>query len=239
MKNLVTIGFSPPKFFGSNLHAHSQWELIYYTSGAGTLDICGCEYPFRAHDIIIEPPNAPHREYSGSEYSNIYVRFSHFGPAESGPLLFHDTPEKDFHTVLILLHKEFHLNRKNSPGIIESLMHVLHQYIISWQQERPSNAYTEQFINNLIANFSNPAFQIRDAMRKVPFTPDHFRRLFKKETGLTPAEYLTRLRVDCAKQHLADKRMTIKETATLCGYKDPYYFSRVFKRNTHKNPSEW
>jgi len=65
-------------------------------------------------------------------------------------------------------------------------------------------------------------------------------KLFKKETGYTPNEYLIQKRVDHAKRLLIGAEETdwrVKDIAAMCGFKGPYYFSRIFKKRTGSAPS--
>jgi AraC family transcriptional regulator len=60
----------------------------------------------------------------------------------------------------------------------------------------------------------------------------HFIRVFKKETGLTPHEYLLRVRLDAAKELLGSSEHQMKEIGYLCGFSDAGSFSRVFRKRT-------
>ncbi len=60
--------------------------------------------------------------------------------------------------------------------------------------------------------------------------PDHFTRAFKKYTGLSPTSYISRLRMDKAKELLAASPSSIIEVARRVGYDDPSHFSRRFKQ---------
>jgi transcriptional regulator GlxA family with amidase domain len=52
--------------------------------------------------------------------------------------------------------------------------------------------------------------------------------LFRDLTGYTPMEYMRRLRVELARELLADPSLSIKEVAARTGFSDPNHFSRVF-----------
>ncbi len=239
MKNLVVIGKSSANIFNLGPHRHSNWELIYYTSGMGTLKIGGKDYHFKPHDIILQPPNIVHSEYSANGYSNMYLMFSYCNFTKLEPMLFEDTPANDFYKILVQLYKEFYFKSNNYINISEALLNVLYQYIISWQKKSNRNCYVEWFINVLTSNLSNTGFQFSDALKQIPFTSDHFRRIFKKETAKTPTEYLEYLRLEYSKQLLKSKTLKVKEISRLSGFDDPYYFSRVFKKYTGKCPTEF
>ena len=59
---------------------------------------------------------------------------------------------------------------------------------------------------------------------------------FKKLMGVSPTKYILRLRITSACDLLLHTDMTVKEIAALCGYKDPYFFSRAFKAYVGVSP---
>jgi two-component system response regulator YesN len=63
--------------------------------------------------------------------------------------------------------------------------------------------------------------------------------LFKKEAGINFLDYLTSLRVEKAKELLADVNNKIYEVAVRVGYDDQRYFSQVFKKYTGYTPMEY
>ena len=60
---------------------------------------------------------------------------------------------------------------------------------------------------------------------------------FKELTGLSPQDYLTHCRIDHARQLLKGGGMNVSEAAYRCGFSDPKYFSRVFKKVEGMSPS--
>ena len=65
--------------------------------------------------------------------------------------------------------------------------------------------------------------------------------MFKKETGLTPLQYLTDKRLENAASNLAMSggRGNISEIAYQCGFSEPLYFSRLFKRKYGVSPRSY
>ena len=69
---------------------------------------------------------------------------------------------------------------------------------------------------------------------------DYLRKLFKKEMGITPLEYMTNLRMKKAEIMLTSmwgNSYTVSEIANHCGFEDALYFSRVFKKTFGCSPS--
>ncbi|EXX87520.1 chemotaxis protein CheY [Paenibacillus darwinianus] len=73
----------------------------------------------------------------------------------------------------------------------------------------------------------------------VHLNPHYFSKIFKQQVGETFIDFVTRLRIDRAKSLIAADRLSLKEVCFEVGYKDPNYFSRVFKKITGVSPSEY
>lgn len=72
------------------------------------------------------------------------------------------------------------------------------------------------------------------------FVPSYISRIFKRCKGVSPNEFLTHYRIEIAKQHLRKQpNMKIRELASLVGFRDSYYFSKIFKRETDMWPTEY
>lgn len=67
----------------------------------------------------------------------------------------------------------------------------------------------------------------------------HFIHLFREYTGVSPYAYLTRLRLERAKDLMASTTMNISEIANAVGYSNPLYFSRLFRRHVGVSPSRF
>lgn len=66
-----------------------------------------------------------------------------------------------------------------------------------------------------------------------------FIRRFKQVTGVTPLQYITMLRINKAKKLLRSSQYSVQEIANILGYDDPLYFSRIFKKQTGRAPSQY
>ncbi|GAA0790598.1 hypothetical protein GCM10008910_00430 [Faecalicatena orotica] len=63
--------------------------------------------------------------------------------------------------------------------------------------------------------------------------------LFKKEVGEPITEYLTRYRIEKAKELLKDNTMRLREIAEMVGFNDVSYFSNTFKKVAGMSPTEY
>ena len=67
----------------------------------------------------------------------------------------------------------------------------------------------------------------------------HFAHAFREYLGQSPYAYLTKLRMERARELLADSDLPIAEVAANCGYENPLYFSRAFSRHFQMPPSQY
>ena len=74
---------------------------------------------------------------------------------------------------------------------------------------------------------------------EVGMSPSYFSSIFSKEMGKTFVEYLTEIRMDRAKELLMCSSMKTSEIGYKVGYKDPHYFSYIFKKTQNCTPKEF
>lgn len=66
---------------------------------------------------------------------------------------------------------------------------------------------------------------------------NEFSRAFRQAFGIPPKQYLTRLRMERAKELLLTTNETVKEIAARCGYDNEYFFYRIFKKYVQLTPT--
>ena len=92
-----------------------------------------------------------------------------------------------------------------------------------------SNIFVQ--INDYINKHYTETINTRTLADKFGFTPAYLSKLFREYKKLTPAEYISSLRISKAKELLKSNRnLSVKEVADVTGYDDPLYFGKVFKK---------
>lgn len=94
-------------------------------------------------------------------------------------------------------------------------------------------------LDYLQENLCDPELPVGQLSTLVGISDVYLRRLFKKQFDTTPAAFLIRKRMAFAKKLLEDETLSITEIALQIGYRDPLYFSRLFKKQTGLSPSEY
>jgi YesN/AraC family two-component response regulator len=75
--------------------------------------------------------------------------------------------------------------------------------------------------------------------RRFGFVPSYISKLFRDYKGLSPCEYLMKVRIERAVKLIEDsKDSNVYDIARIVGFRDPSYFTRLFKRQTGMLPTE-
>lgn len=96
-----------------------------------------------------------------------------------------------------------------------------------------------QAIGFIDEHFPEETISLDRVARKVNISPNYFSAMFSQEVGQTFVEYLTSKRISEAKRMLRQTDKRSSEIAFAVGYKDPHYFSFVFKKVSGCTPSEY
>jgi two-component system response regulator YesN len=96
----------------------------------------------------------------------------------------------------------------------------------------------EKAIEYINDNF-NKKITLENVSEHLYVSPYHFSHGFKKFTGMSFIEYLTRIRIREAKKLLLTTDLNISAVSKRVGYDDPNYFGRVFKKIEGIPPSEF
>ncbi|MBR1773429.1 MAG: response regulator [Eubacterium sp.] len=87
--------------------------------------------------------------------------------------------------------------------------------------------------------YRNEDMSLQLVASNVNVSSNHFSAIFRKETGETFIDYLTRVRMENAKELLTCTSMKTSEIGFEVGYRDPHYFSYIFKKTTGMSPKEY
>ena len=104
---------------------------------------------------------------------------------------------------------------------------------------------TETVRADIAAHVSDIMYSLEDSIKKLPLNYDYVRELLKKQLGVTPHEYLLDERMKLARGLILGgisnrySPYSVSQIAEACGFAEPLYFSRVFKKYFGVAPSEY
>lgn len=88
-------------------------------------------------------------------------------------------------------------------------------------------------------SYTKQDFSVQSAADGIGISKNYFISLYKEHTGMGYWEYVTKLRMEKAKEILLFTDAAVGETASLVGYDSEYYFSRKFKEYTGMSPKQF
>ena len=144
---------------------------------------------------------------------------------------------KPFHNELLLL------RIRNLLAIREKLKEK-YQRIVSLEPqhqeiEDPNNKFLQRLMVILETNINDPVFNVAKLVTEMGMSRPVLFRKVKMLIGLSVIDLIRSTRLKKAEMLLKQKRMTISEVAYMVGFNDPKYFSKSFRSQFGKNPSEY
>lgn len=235
----LMVGATPKNSKLITSHQHTFYEITLCTEGCGIALIGDTEYPFQAGSILIIPPNVPHTSRSENGYTEIYIQ------TESKPLhnevYLEDDGEKAVTALMQMMLHRYIRGEKNDLTL--SLMYDLLMQLLAEKCTDPQNDPIVEDVRRLLAlHYNDPQISLSKLLESTGYHIDYIRRRFVAACGMKPSEYLTSLRIENAKKLLQQKnttRFSIADIGMMCGYYDPNYFSRVFKKHVGITPEQF
>lgn len=228
--------------FSVSTHAHTSWEFIYCTSGAGQLTYQeGC-IPYKAGDLLLIPPMVYHRNESDTGFTNIH--FNMVKPALSlrEPTVLHDSGN---HFLLDVVNAIFYFSSSEhgKQSVLLSAYANLFLALVNTYLYAPvQNPTVEEIAAYIIRNYPDENLELDQYLRSLPFNYDYLRKLFKKTVGVTPHQFLSDTRLQAAAERLGrsdENGANISEICHLCGFREPLYFSKIFRKKYGVSPSRY
>ncbi|NOU69423.1 helix-turn-helix domain-containing protein [Paenibacillus sp. LMG 31461] len=233
--------------------SYPNWSLMYAEEGSYQFGV-GNQSDGEAGpgDIILIPPNMAFRRKSLTPVSAHFFVFKWFdGQGEEIVSL----DETDFPYGKVSIRD---LNRLSTTcGHLRAVgevvqgnsndfaNHMLQDMLYLYRQEVTSvqrSLSKDQLIHEAAKHIRNQAhtpISIQQLAASVGLSQSRFTRRFNASLGMLPSEYLTRIRLQIARDLLIDTDKKMEEIAELCGYQNGFYFSRVFTKIMQISPSEY
>ena len=160
---------------------------------------------------------------------------------QSGPVI----TLKDSYRFEKYLHK-LYLSFRDALAIRDPLLNnyivnVLTELLLARNQDS-ADVSSSGIIDDTIAYITEhlqEELSLEQLARQASLSPFYFSRLFKKETGYSPHEYVIQARVTAAKYFLQSARLSQKDICYSCGFSSESSFCTTFKKSTGLTPSQY
>lgn len=134
---------------------------------------------------------------------------------------------------------EMAMKREESKHRIERMEKLVDQKLLDTVQEESNYCSQVQEAIQYLKEHMQKPLTMRDTADHIHMNASYLSVLFKEQTGLTFSDYLTRKRMQRAKELLSGTRLTIVDIADQVGYQTAKYFVKVFRSLEGISPGEY
>ena len=205
--------------------------LSYRLCGEGRFQIDGRSLTVKTGDVIFIPDGMPYEvEYSCSESIVIHLTECNYREAEVIAVEDKRGAESRFWQ-LLRIWQEVHSSNRAKSCVYDILSH--------FESERTavaSDPDVARCVQYFVERFRDAETTVEALCRDTHISHSSLQRKFKRHLGVTPKQYLVKLRMNLALELLMRGEMSVKGVAYACGYEDEKYFSRAFKQTYGYSP---
>jgi len=231
-----------------------EYQVIYITNGQGIFE--SESYPqvkVKAGTIIFLFPNEKHRykpdsdtgwdEYwvgvKGAIIDNL-VTAGYLSPGNPCHYIgFNDSIISLYNLIIEKTKQEKSGYQQMISGIVLHLLGNCHLIIKQKVVESSEEEIVIDRARLLFRSNINNAYSPEQAAHDLNVGYSWFRKRFKSYTGLSPGNYYLQLKIEKAKEFLANTDMLVKEISIELNFDSTLYFSKMFKEKTGFNPTDY
>ena len=206
--------------------------ISYKISGEAEFEIMNKKLTVKQNDIVFIPANMDYKvTYTENDSIIIHITDCNY-----------DTPEIiSFENKAEIEYLFFNLLNewKKNHSVNQAKSRIYDIFFNLSEEKRRHNRMFEEISSYMEKNFSNPDLGIDDVCRHFFISRTNLQRIFLKCVGISPKQYLLKLKLEKSFRLLKDGEMSIKEIALSCGFADEKYFSRVFREKIGCPPSHF
>ncbi|WP_110930069.1 AraC family transcriptional regulator [Paenibacillus bouchesdurhonensis] len=249
--SLVNAGHLPGRTLQRREANFNHWAFVMITGGSGYYQVNGGELQqVEAGSWFCLFPDAefnygPHADGYWDEYyftvdgSRIAEWLEHWlpNPCMVKKAAFDDSFIHRMEMMFMLIDSGVPTNLDRAALMLESFL-----YDLVSQPDRHETNSRERFVLKVIEDLSQSLHTRQEPAQMAArhhISVSTLRRIVHDYTGYPLNEFLHRLKVAEARNILLNTELTVKEIGEALGYKDTFYFSRVFKRITGLSPRSY
>ncbi len=240
MGNIVYVGRHSLTKVVTN-HMHNSWEIIYCTSGNGELGYNDKVLKYDEDSIVVIPPHLVHCNRSVDGFTNYHINMKDLSLNIDEPLIITHSGTNFLKDVFPAV---FYYYSNDQPGrtmILQAYEQVLLATLHSYLADKKCSDTVKQVMDHIIKNYPDANFDLNGYLSSLPFSLEYLKRMFKNETGLTPLQFMTNKRLENAASflNLMENGINISQISHKCGFNDPLYFSKLFKKKYGVSPRNY
>ncbi len=190
-----------------------------------------------ADKLLYIPSNTEYTRQSYDDEEIIAIHFNILNRESFTPFLINIEEEKCNE----IFREIYSVWSKKEPGFKYKCTAVLYEYLSTVILEKNNSREYDKLKEsiNYIENNLTQKLSIGKLAKMCNLCETQYRKIFKKEFGVSPVKYINRLRVNNAVSKMSSGYYSMAEISELCGFSDQKYFNKIFKSEIGKSPSQY
>ena len=221
---------------------HDQWEFVFCLSGGGEYALGGHHLCFTRGDMVAVPPQTPHCSAADKSFKIIQLHIERPTLLLKEPHVIHGDGSPHLQAAFEAALYHFRSELPAKAHLLTAYGRLIVCYAAAYQTERGPSPVVADIEMAIRSRFTDPAYELEAYLRSLPFNYDYLRKLFQREMGVTPLQYLNSLRLHFAAEALLSAEASpgsVTDIARMCGFREPLYFSRMFKKKYGLSPTHY
>ena len=227
---------------GSQPLIHDQWEFAFCLSGGGEYALGGQILALGKGDMVAVPPLTSHSSLTDKGARIIQVFMHQPTLRIKEPCVVHGDGSPHLQAAFEGALYHYHSGHPANTHLLNAYGALIVCYLAAYHSGQSISPVVLEMEEDIRAHFADPAYELDAYLHSLPFNYDYLRKLFQREMGVTPLQYLNNLRLYTAAEALLNTEGasgSVTEIARMCGFREPLYFSRMFKKKYGLSPTHY
>jgi AraC-like DNA-binding protein len=247
--DLITINFVyETSYFANDFLILHTYSINIAIKGEGVLHTKLGSFELKKGDLFLTYADQPFYIENKNNFEYIYITFIGIRAnalMERLKIDFRNPVISDNEELIDIWQNALSIsNEKNIDLISEGMLLYTLSYICNTYEDKEKKRIDEIDIilkvkKYLDDNFCNPDINLKNVSALFSYNDKYISEKFKKTIKLSFNQYLQKLRIDYSIYLMSIGIKNVNEIAKSCGYNDPFYYSKVFKKHMGVSPKQY
>lgn len=215
--------------------------FVYVLTGSCTYTFDdGYTFTVGEGDILYLAHRSVYQMDVHSDYNFIFCDFRFMGDEMRRSDVFTPKSSESAENTFKRLYKLYTDGMSNTFTDSMSMLYTIYGLVIAGAEGDGESMEGIAAVKSYIdASYMDTAITVTALAERAGVSEVYFRKLFKKQYGVSPSKYVERVRLEGARQLMKYSFVTVEECALQSGFASVQYFCRVFKRVYGQTPGEY
>lgn len=255
---------NPPADQSNFPHRHTFYEILFIRSGEGHHIVDFTTFDLTANTVYFISPGQIHWWEDTCKVEGVMIYFTEdfliagenilegikeldrMRNSELSPrILLNETDTRTLNQLIAIMVQEYDEKKYGYVLALREFVRILLIYMYRYNEDALVNP-GQRAAESLVAQFYKLVFAHFTKEKHLKFYADtlglstgYLSDLIKEQTGFAPGDIIRRTIVMEAKRMMTGTELTVSQISGMLNFEDAAYFSRFFKRETGKTPSEY